>query len=91
MSYSVIPTPVFKKLFKKLLKKYPSLKAELQALINILKKEPELGIPLGQGIHKIRLAIASKGKGKAGGARVITYLSVRTMKFIYSLFTVKVN
>lgn len=29
---------------------------------------------MGHGIHKIRLAIASKNKGKSGGARVITYL-----------------
>ncbi|MGQ1889972.1 type II toxin-antitoxin system RelE/ParE family toxin [Thermophagus sp. OGC60D27] len=29
---------------------------------------------LCHGIHKTRMAIASKGKGKSGGARVITYL-----------------
>jgi len=29
---------------------------------------------LGFGIYKIRLAITSKGKGKSGGARVITYI-----------------
>ena len=28
---------------------------------------------LSPGIRKIRLAIVSKGKGKSGGARVITY------------------
>ena len=26
-----------------------------------------------KGIRKVRMAIASKGKGKSGGARVITY------------------
>lgn len=74
MSYSVYPTPEFKKLLKKLVKKYPSLKADLQGLVRILQKEPDTGIHLGHGIHKIRLAITSKGKGKSGGARVITYL-----------------
>ncbi|MFW5700939.1 MAG: type II toxin-antitoxin system RelE/ParE family toxin [Cyclobacteriaceae bacterium] len=74
MSYNVIPTPDFKKLFKKLAKKYPSLKADLQQLINILAEEPKTGIDLGQGIHKIRMAITSKGKGKSGGSRVITFL-----------------
>lgn len=34
---------------------------------------PNLGIPLGNDVYKIRLEIASKGKGKSGGARVITY------------------
>lgn len=74
MSYNVYPTPEFKKLLKKLVKKYPSLKADLQGLVRILQKEPDTGIHLGHGIHKIRLAITSKGKGKSGGARVITYL-----------------
>ncbi|TCO07754.1 type II toxin-antitoxin system RelE/ParE family toxin [Natronoflexus pectinivorans] len=74
MSYSVYPTPDFKKFFKKLAKKYPSLKADLQELTKILKEQPNSGINLGHGIHKIRMAITSKGKGKSGGARVITYL-----------------
>lgn len=30
-------------------------------------------VGLGQGIRKVRMAITSKGKGKSGGARVITY------------------
>jgi len=74
MNYNVYPTPDFKKFLKKLVKKYPSLKADLQDLIRTLEEEPDSGIHLGQGIHKIRLAIKSKGKGKSGGARVITYL-----------------
>lgn len=74
MSYKVIPTPEFKKLFKKLAKKYPSLKADLQQLIDTLIEEPKTGIDLGHGIHKVRMAIASKSKGKSGGARVITFL-----------------
>lgn len=74
MSYNVIPTPYFKKLFKKLAKKYPSIKNELQDLINTLQENPSNGIDLGHGIYKIRMAIASKGKGKSGGARVISFL-----------------
>lgn len=31
-----------------------------------------MGINLGGGVRKIRFAIASKGKGKSGGARAIT-------------------
>ena len=40
------------------------------------KKNPELGTPLGNNIYKIRLAIASTGKGKSGGARIITYVAI---------------
>ncbi len=74
MSYRIYPTPGFKKVFSKLAKKHPSLKTDLQKLIQILKEKPNSGINLGHGIHKIRMAITSKGKGKSAGARVITYL-----------------
>ena len=74
MSFNVIPTPDFKKLFKKLAKKYPSLKTDLEQLIATLQEAPDTGTPLGHGIYKIRMVIASKGKGKSGGARVITFL-----------------
>ena len=35
-------------------------------------REPQQGVDLGRGLHKVRMAISSKGKGKSGGARVIT-------------------
>ena len=44
----------------------------------VLEENPPLGTSLGNDIYKIRLAIGSKGKGKSGGARVITYLYVET-------------
>jgi mRNA-degrading endonuclease RelE of RelBE toxin-antitoxin system len=51
MIYSVYSTPDFKKFLKKLVKKYPSLKADLQGLINTLKEKPDSGIHLGHGIY----------------------------------------
>lgn len=74
MSYSVYTTPTFKRLFKRLYKKHPSLKADIQKLIALLGNKPVNGIPLGYGVYKIRVAISSKTKGKSGGARVITYV-----------------
>lgn len=85
MNYRVYPTPDFKKNFKKLYEKYPSLKADLQELINTLTEKPDNGINLGHGVYKIRLATSSKGKGKSGGARVITYL-VTQDKEVYLVF-----
>lgn len=41
-----------------------------------LKEKPEQGTPIGKGCFKIRIAIASKSKGKSGGARVITHFMV---------------
>lgn len=74
MSYSVIPIAKFKKEAKRLAKKYPSLKAELTILNEELIVNPKAGSSLGNDVYKIRLAIKSKGKGKSGGARVITYV-----------------
>lgn len=66
---------------KPLLKKYPSLDKELRFLYTELKKNPELGQPLGNNAYKIRLSIKSKGKGKSGGARVITYLEAEMIGY----------
>jgi len=77
MTYTVIAVPPFASELKRLAKKYPSLKDEYIELVKELKKTPEIGVPLGNNVYKIRLAIASKGKGKSGGARVITYLKTK--------------
>jgi len=74
MSYNVETTRYFEREAKRLLKKYASLKDELNTLGEDLSENPEKGTPLGNNLYKIRLAIASKNKGKSGGARVITYL-----------------
>jgi hypothetical protein len=76
MSYSISSIPLFDKQAKRLAKKYPSLKRDLAGLIEKLTDEPEQGTALGNSFYKIRLAIASKGKGRSGGARVITYIKV---------------
>ena len=71
MSYNVKTIEVFEKQAKRLIRKYASLKEELFQLIRQLEKNPETGTPIGNSCYKIRLAIASKGRGKSGGARVI--------------------
>lgn len=72
MSFNVIPTDKFKKEARRLLKKYASLKQELAELSSMLSVNPESGVSLGNNTYKIRIAIKSKGKGKSGGARIIT-------------------
>lgn len=72
MSYRVKSITVFEKQAKRLIKKYASLKKELVQLIQELRENPEQGKAIGKNCFKIRIAVASKGKGKSGGARVIT-------------------
>ncbi|MEI7977465.1 MAG: type II toxin-antitoxin system RelE/ParE family toxin [Bacteroidota bacterium] len=76
MSFNIIATEPFARKLKKLAKKYRSLKEDLLPLLNELETNPTLGIPLGKDCYKIRLSISSKGKGKSGGARIITYVRV---------------
>jgi mRNA-degrading endonuclease RelE of RelBE toxin-antitoxin system len=57
---------------KPLLKKYPSLSKDLLQLERDLSGNPKQGTSLGHNAYKIRLKISSKGKGKSGGARVIS-------------------
>lgn len=78
----VVTSKNFEKEAKRLIKKYGSLGVEIKELINNLKNSPILGSPIGKDCYKIRLAIKSKGKGKSGGARVITFVVSRKEKVV---------
>jgi mRNA-degrading endonuclease RelE of RelBE toxin-antitoxin system len=84
MNYKIIPVDKFKKEAKRLIKKYPSLKLELADLAESLSINPTQGTALGNDAYKIRVSIKSKGKGKSGGARVITYV-ITSQKEVYLL------
>lgn len=49
-----------------------------------LVQQPQMGTPLGHDCFKIRMTITAKGKGKSGGARVITHVQV-TKEHIFLL------
>jgi hypothetical protein len=87
MSYKVVSIPLFDKQTKRLAKKYSSLKNDLAELAESLTNSPQQGIALGNNFYKIRLSITSKGKGKSGGARVITYVKIiSTTVFLTSIY-----
>ena len=73
---TIRPSSQFKSEAKQLTKKYPSLADEITKLVADLTANPQMGEPLGLDCYKIRLAIASKGGGKSGGARVISCIRV---------------
>ena len=62
----------FKRQFRRLSKKYRSLIDDLETFQKELQENPLQGTDLGGGVRKIRMTIASKGKGKSDGARVLT-------------------
>lgn len=84
MTYEVVYTDNFEREAKRLAKKYPSIEKDLEGLINLLEVNPIQGTPIGKHCYKIRLAIKSKGKGRSGGARVITHIYA-AKKFVYLL------
>lgn len=87
MSFKIIYTVTFEKEFKKLLSKYPSLKSDFNSFLVSLHEKPKQGVALGNNCFKIRMAIASKGKGKSGGARIITCVKIMNeLIFLVSIY-----
>ena len=72
MSYEISPHKTFLVEAKRLKKRYRSFNDDLEAFKNSLEENPFQGAELSPGIRKIRMAIGSKQRGKAGSARVIT-------------------
>jgi mRNA-degrading endonuclease RelE of RelBE toxin-antitoxin system len=83
MNYKIILTPNFQKEFKRLNKKYPSLKTDLIELTNSLLIQPIQGDEVFKNCYKIRFAIKSKGKGKSGGGRLINYVKLTGEKIYF--------
>ncbi len=84
MSYNVKTIRVFEKQAKRLSRKYSTFKQDLTKLVLSLKQNPVTGAALGNNCYKVRMAIASKSKGKSGGARVILHIVVEK-KDVYLL------
>lgn len=72
MKFEFEALPVFEKELKRLAKKHKSLKKDIALLEKEIEENPNIGVNLGGGLRKIRIAITSKGTGKSGGARIVT-------------------
>ncbi len=66
MKVEIVLGDEFKRQFKRLAKKYPSLKNDFITFKKELSDKPFQGSDLGSGTRKVRMAIASKGNGKSG-------------------------
>ena len=78
MKVHIVLSDEFKRQFKRLAKKYPSMKDDFKTFKQELADNPTQGSDLGQHVRKVRMAIASKGKGKSGGSRVLTFNIITT-------------
>ena len=73
MNYEINYISSFAKELKRLGKKYRSMRQDYARLLEELHANPAAGVSLGRGVRKVRMAIASKNKGKSHGARVIIF------------------
>ena len=78
MKYNIIILSEFEKEFKRLSKRYHSLKDDFILLQKELHENPTAGVDLGKGLRKVRMAIHSKGKSH--GARVITHTVILSVE-----------
>ncbi|KAK3582570.1 hypothetical protein CHS0354_024124 [Potamilus streckersoni] len=86
-AYKVIPTHNFDRELKRLTKKYRHIKANVYELGERLEENPTWGDQVIKNCYKIRMAISNKGKGKSGGARIITYVYVvQETVFLLSIY-----
>lgn len=76
MNFNIEVTDDFLKRVKNLAKKYRSIKQDIGALQQELINNPYSGVKIADNIYKVRMAIKSKGRGKSGGARVISHVDV---------------
>lgn len=72
MTVNISVIDEFERQARRLSKKYKSLRDDIRTLVDDLRKDPFLGESLGGGVRKVRMAVGSKGRGKSGGARVLT-------------------
>ena len=73
MNFEIQTTSYFDNEAKRLAKRHRSFVDDLIDFRDSLQKNPYQGTELSPGIRKVRLTITSKGRGKSGGARVITF------------------
>ena len=86
MNYEIKLSFQFKHEAKRLKKRYHSLDSDLDTLVSELRQNSQIGISLGSGIRKIRMAIASKGKGKSHRAPATVLVSVENSDLNSSLY-----
>lgn len=56
-------------------------------LSTTLEENPTAGTALGNNIYKVRIAISSKGKGKSGGARIMTFVKIiDEIVYLFSIY-----
>lgn len=91
MPAEVKSSPRFDRDIKRLKRKYPSVVAEVNNLIDRLKHDKNLPgdkVPgVGYDVYKVRLRNPSASSGKSGGYRVIYYVQTLSCVVLLTIFS----
>ena len=79
-------TKTFNKAVKKLKKKFRSIENDCQLFIDNIKTDEDLGVYMGDGIYKTRIANSDKNSGKSGGYRLVSYLKIINNEFLFNVY-----
>ena len=83
-------TPEFKRNLQALYKKYRHIRADIEPVVEQLKKGERPGdqVPgVGYAIYKVRIQNHDAGKGKRGGYRVIYYVAMPTLVILVTIYS----
>lgn len=83
--FSVFESETYKQSKKQLKKRYRNIEKDITAYLLSLTSIDSLGVALGNGLYKARIANSDKNKGKSAGYRLITLVQVieSNIYFIY--------
>lgn len=73
MNLEIVLSDYFTVELKRLAKHYRGFSDDYEAFLASLRENPSQGVEIAPNVRKIRMPITAKGKGKSGGARVITF------------------
>lgn len=75
-AFSVFESSAYQHSKKQLKKRFRLIDSDVTKFLHSLESVDDLGIALGDGIYKVRIANSDKNKGKSAGYRLITLLQV---------------
>jgi hypothetical protein len=75
-AFSVFESSAYQHSKKQLKKRFRLIDSDVTKFLHSLESVDDLGVSLGDGIYKARIANTDKNKGKSAGYRLITLLQV---------------
>ena len=76
LGVTIEETETFTKAIKQLQKRFKNIETDCEEFVQSIQTTKNLGINLGNGVFKVRIANSDKKSGKSSGYRLISYLKL---------------